>query len=283
MQRIKSYLSLMRFDRPIGIYLLLWPTLWALWVAGDGKPKAIVLVIFILGTLLTRAAGCVVNDLTDRKFDANVARTKNRPLVTGSIKPIEAVILFIVLGLCAFGLVLLLNTLTVILAVVGALLMVVYPFMKRITYLPQLVLGIAFSWGIPMAFAAETGRFPLVMWLLFLITFLWIVAYDTFYAMSDREDDLTIGVKSIAIFFGKYDRLATAGLQLTVLVLLLFLGWILSFRVWFFAGVLIAACIAAYQQYLIKDREPNRCFKAFLNNHWFGLVIFAGLFLNYLS
>lgn len=279
--RLLQYAYLMRLNKPIGTYLLLWPTLWAVWIAGSGNPHWLIVVVFILGVVLTRSAGCVINDYADRNIDPYVERTQYRPLATGAVHPKEALGLFVVLMLGAFLLVLLLNWLTVILAFVGIGLMMLYPFMKRYTHLPQIFLGAAFGWAIPMAFAAQTNTISWLGWLLFFINILWIVAYDTMYAMVDRDDDLKIGVKSTAILFGNTDKFIIGLLQIAVLLLLVWIGWQEQFGVWYYVGLVVAVGLAVYQQWLIKDRERERCFQAFLNNHWFGMVIFFGIFLDY--
>ncbi|VAW83651.1 4-hydroxybenzoate polyprenyltransferase [hydrothermal vent metagenome] len=277
-----QYAYLMRLDRPIGILLLLWPTLWALWVAGEGMPSLHVLITFVVGVVLMRAAGCVINDFADRKIDTHVERTKSRPLAAGRVSTKEALVLFVVLCLSAFAMVLFfLNTLTIALSVVAVLLASLYPFMKRYTYLPQFVLGAAFAWAIPMAFAAELGTVPAIAWLLFLITVLWTVAYDTMYAMVDRPDDLKIGVKSTAILFGRADRLIIGVLQVLVLGLLVVVGLSLDLNIIYYFSLAVALGLAVYQQTLIYERAPQNCFKAFLNNNWFGLVIFIGMMLSY--
>ncbi len=280
--RLYQYALLTRLHRPIGIYLLLWPTLWAVWIAGSGQPTELITIVFIVGVILMRSAGCVINDYADRRIDLHVQRTKERPIASGHVSEKEALILFMLLCLSAFGLVLLLNWLTVQLSVIALLLAAIYPFMKRYTYLPQIFLGAAFGWAIPMAFAAELNTVPLIAWWLFFINILWVIAYDTMYAMVDREDDLKIGVKSTAILFGKADKVIIAGLQALVLILLLALGWTLQFHWIYHIGVLGALGLALYQQWLIKDRKPALCFKAFLNNHWFGFVIFLGIVVQYL-
>ena len=277
--RIRAYLQLMRMDRPIGAFLLLWPTLWALWIAGDGQPHAGVVLIFIAGTFAMRAAGCVINDYADRDFDGHVDRTSNRPLATGALTVSQALICFTALLVIALLLVLQLNRATIQLSVFGALVAIAYPFAKRVTNLPQLVLGVAFSWGIPMAFTALTGQTSLVAWLLFIANFAWIVAYDTQYAMADREDDLKIGVKSTAILFGRYDNLIVGLLHLTTLSILTAIGVSLDLNPAFYVGLLFAATFAGYQQWLCKDRDRQRCFQAFLNNNWFGAMVFAGIVL----
>jgi len=279
--KTRAMLQLIRFDKPIGTLLLLWPTLWALWIAAEGVPNFDLLVIFVLGTFLTRSAGCIVNDLADRHVDGAVARTSGRPLVTGAVSEKEALVLFFALMLLAFLLVLLTNTLTIELSIVAVLLASTYPFMKRYTHLPQLVLGLAFSWGIPMAFAAQCNQLPSALWLLFLGNLWWIVAYDTKYAMVDREDDIPAGVKSTAILFGKYDRLAVALLQLLCLVTLYVAGREFSLGLYFNLSLMVAAAMFGYQQYLIRDQNRDACFRAFLHNNWVGLVIFVGITLHY--
>ncbi|TPW10784.1 MAG: 4-hydroxybenzoate octaprenyltransferase, partial [Halothiobacillaceae bacterium] len=229
-----------------------------------------------------RSAGCVINDYADRDFDPHVARTRQRPIAAGDVTPREALVLFVVLCLAAFGLVLLLNSFTIFLSVGGALLAAIYPFMKRYTHLPQVVLGAAFGWAIPMAFAAQTNTVPLVAWLLFVATLLWAVAYDTMYAMVDREDDLRVGVKSTAILFGRGDKVAIAVAQLLVLWLLYAVGERLAMSGYYYAGLTVAAGLALYQQYLISTRQPARCFQAFLNNNWFGAALFSGIVMHYL-
>ncbi len=280
-QRLSEYVTLTRLDRPIGIYLVLWPTLWALWIAAEGWPNPLVLVVFILGTVLMRSAGCAINDFADRNFDPHVRRTEQRPLARGAIKPIEAVAVFVVLCLVSLALVLLLNRLTILLAIPGAFLAASYPFMKRVTHLPQAYLGAAFGWAIPMGFAAQTGEVPLNAWLFFVANIFWAIAYDTMYAICDREDDLKIGVKSAAILLGRYDRLGIGLMQLLTLGML-FVGG-LSFDLgWpYMLGLLAAAGFAVYQQYLIRDRDPKLSFQAFLNNHYFGMAVFAGIALDY--
>lgn len=279
--RTYYYALLMRMNRPIGVYLLLWPTVWALWIAGEGSPGTHVTLVFVLGVVLMRSAGCVINDYADRDFDPHVARTHNRPIPAGKVTPREALILFVVLCLVAFALVLSLNWLTIALSVVGAILAAIYPFMKRYTYLPQVFLGLAFGWAIPMAFAAQTGEVPMVAWLLLIATVLWATAYDSMYAMVDIKDDLRIGVKSTAILFGDADRIIIASIQLMFLLTMWIVGNNLGLGPFYFVGLLLASGLGVYQQYLIHNREPEQCFKAFLNNHWFGAIIFAGLVLNF--
>jgi 4-hydroxybenzoate polyprenyltransferase len=241
-----------------------------------------VLMVFILGVVLMRSAGCVINDFADREIDGHVQRTRDRPLAAGRVSELEARLLFLLLCLLAFGLVLLLNTLTIMLSFVGALLAATYPFMKRVTHLPQVYLGAAFGWSVPMAFAAQTGSVPPIAWLLFTATVLWATAYDTMYAMVDREDDLVLGVKSTAILFGDADRQIIAIIQVMVLVCLLMIGYQAQLGLYYYGGVLVAAALAAYQQGLIRYREREGCFRAFLNNNWFGAAVFTGLLLDYL-
>ncbi|MBN1379258.1 MAG: 4-hydroxybenzoate octaprenyltransferase [Gammaproteobacteria bacterium] len=281
--RLIQYGYLCRLHKRIGVYLLLWPTLWALWIAGDGKPDPLILFVFISGTVLMRSAGCAINDVADRQFDAYVTRTKDRPLVIGTVKPVEAIGVFVVLSLLAFALVILTNELTVKLAFAGLALTILYPFAKRFTYMPQMILGAAFAWAVPMVFAAQTGEIPLIAWLLYTATLLWTVAYDTMYAMVDREDDLKIGVKSTAILFGEADVVITMFLQGLTLLALLLAGKQLQFSIWYYAGLLAAAGLMIYQYRLIRRRQPADCFKAFLNNHLVGMAVFAGLLIHYLT
>ena len=280
LKRLSAYGRLMRFDRPIGILLLLWPMLWALWIAARGLPKVGVLGVFVLGAIVMRAAGCVINDVADRKIDSYVKRTKKRPLATGEISAKAAIVLFVALCAVACLLVLSLNALTIQFAAMGVLITVIYPFMKRHTHWPQLVLGVAFAWSVPMAFAAQIGHVPGVAWVLFAAAVCWPIAYDTQYAMVDRADDINIGVKSTAVLFGGYDRFMIGLFQGAMLVLLLLLGVLLQLSFWFYVGLSVAAALMGYQQYLIRHREPAPCFRAFLNNHWVGLVIFIGLFVH---
>jgi 4-hydroxybenzoate polyprenyltransferase len=271
-----------RMDKPIGTYLLLWPTFWALWVASDGWPSLHLLVVFGLGVFVMRSAGCVINDFADRKVDGKVERTKNRPLVSGMMTKEEAIMLFGVLIGVALGLVLTLSWPTIYLSVVALLLASSYPFMKRYTHLPQVVLGAAFSWGMIMAFSEAHGSIPLIAWLLFIANLLWTVAYDTMYAMVDRDDDLKIGVKSTAILFGEHDKRIIGFLQLMMLGLLFTLGDILAFGWPYQLSLVVVAGMFAYQQMLIAEREREKCFQAFLHNHWVGMIIFIGIFIEYL-
>lgn len=282
-ERLIQYAYLMRLNRPIGIYLLLWPTLWALWIAAEGRPDALVLLVFVSGVVLMRSAGCVINDYADRNFDPHVARTRDRPIAAGRVQPREALVLFALLCLAAFALVLLMNRLTIYLSFGGAVLAAAYPFMKRYTHLPQVFLGAAFGWAVPMAFAAQTGEVPKVAWLLFVATVLWATAYDTMYGMVDREDDLKIGVKSTAILFGEADRAVIGVLQLLLLGALLLAGQVAELQAYYYFGLLLALALAVYQQYLIRNREPEACFQAFLNNNWFGAAVFTGIVLDYLA
>jgi 4-hydroxybenzoate polyprenyltransferase len=281
--RLTQYTYLCRLNKPIGIYLLLWPTLWALFIAGNGRPHPLILFVFIIGTVLMRSAGCAINDFADRDIDPHVSRTRQRPVATGKVSPREAVGVFMVLALSAFGLVWLMNRLTVYLSAVGVVLAALYPFAKRYTYMPQVVLGAAFGWAVPMAFAAQTGELPLVAWLLFVATVLWTTAYDTMYAMVDREDDLKIGVKSTAILFGEADVLIVMFLQALVLISLMFTGQRLQLGPWYFGGLAVAGLFVVYQYLLIRHRDPARCFQAFLSNHYFGMAVFMGLLLHYIT
>lgn len=278
---LQAYLRLMRLDRPIGILLLMWPTLSALWIAAEGMPDLTVLVVFILGVTIMRSAGCAINDFADRHVDGQVWRTEGRPLATGELQARDAVLLFVVMGMVAFALVLLLNTLTILMSLAGVVLAATYPFMKRYTHLPQLYLGMAFGWGIPMAFAAQTGTVPVIAWLLFLANIIWTTVYDTFYAMADREDDLKAGIKSTAILFGDDDLLIQGILQLVYLIVMLLIGQQLQMSGIYYLGLLIATGLFVYQQYLSREREPKACLQAFLNNNWVGLVIFISLVLHY--
>lgn len=275
------YWRLMRMDRPIGTLLLLWPTLWSLWIAAKGVPSLKNLVIFVLGVIVMRAAGCVINDFADRKIDGRVERTKDRPLATGAVSSREALGLFAALCLIAFTLVLFTDPFTIKLSVGGLILAFCYPFMKRHTHLPQVVLGAAFAWGIPMAYAAEAGELHEGMWLIYVAVVLWTVAYDTFYAMVDREDDLKIGVKSTAILFGEQDRLMTGVLQIMTLYALMLVGNRFELGTFYYLGLAAAAGLFVYQQWLIRFRARSACFKAFLNNNWVGAVIFAGIVADY--
>jgi len=280
-QRLNAYIRLVRLDRPIGIFLLMWPALWALWLAGDGHPPWQVVVVFVLGVVLMRSAGCAINDFADRNLDGHVERTRHRPLATGEISAREAVMVFVTLALMAFGLVLTLNWQTVALSVVAVALTAIYPFMKRYTHMPQLVLGAAFGWAVPMAYTAITGNVPMEAWWLFGATLIWALIYDTQYAMVDRNDDLKVGIKSTAILFGRHDRLIIGLLQLLMLGVLAWVGWQTGRGVYFLGGLAGAALLALYQQSLIRRRERGPCFEAFLNNNYFGMVVFIGLVLDF--
>ena len=276
--RLKDYTLLLRLNRPIGSLLLLWPTYWALWLAAGGMPDIGNLIVFTLGVFLMRAAGCAINDFADRKVDRHVKRTKDRPLTSGRIQPWEAVALFAGICLLAFLMVVLFtNPLTLYLSFGGVILAFIYPFMKRYTHLPQLFLGAAFSWAIPMAWAAEAGEVTRLAWLLFTANVLWTVAYDTFYAMVDRDDDLKIGVKSTAILFGDADRAVIAVLQSMVVLILLLVGRQAELGSIYYLGVITMACLFVFQQHLARFRERDGCFKAFLNNNWAGFAVFLGL------
>lgn len=275
-------MALTRLDRPIGIWLLMWPMLWALWFAAGGIPSIKVLIIFVLGTVLTRSAGCAINDFADRNFDARVARTRNRPLATGELKAFEALLIAAVLMLLAFGLVLMTNLLTIQLSVVALLLAALYPFAKRYTHLPQLVLGLAFSWAIPMAYAAQSNQLDRITWLVFIASVLWAIAYDTEYAMADREDDLKIGIKSTAILFADADILMVGVIQALVLVTMVLTGQLLELGAIYYTSLVIAAFMAIYQLIIIRKRDPQKCIRAFLNNHYLGMTVFVGIVLDYL-
>jgi 4-hydroxybenzoate polyprenyltransferase len=280
--KLKDYAQLMRLHRPIGILLLLWPTLWALWIAGQGRPGLPVFVVFVLGVVLMRSAGCVINDYADRDFDPHVARTRDRPVAAGRVSPREALALFAVLCLIAFALVLTLNRLTILLSFAGAFLAATYPFLKRYSHLPQFYLGMAFGWGIPMAFAAQTGGVPVLAWILFAANIFWAVAYDTAYAMVDREDDLKVGVKSTAILFGRHDRALIFVFHMVTIALLALTGALAGLGLGYYAGLTATLGFALYQQRLMRRRDRDGCFRAFLNNNWFGAAVFAGLLMSYL-
>lgn len=281
LSRWQLYFQLMRLDRPIGILLLLWPTLWGLWIAAEGKPDPHILLIFILGVILMRSAGCVINDYADRKIDQYVKRTKDRPITSGRVSAREALLLFASLAALAFLLVLFLNPLTVALSPVGILLAATYPFMKRYTHLPQAYLGIAFGWAIPMVFAAQTGELDPRLWLIFIATVLWAVSYDTMYAMVDRDDDLKIGVKSTAVLFGRYDRLIIGLVQLLFIATLFLAGLAFDLGIYYDLSLGVASLLSVYHQWLIRNRDRQLCFRAFLHNNWLGATVFVGIFLNY--
>ncbi len=276
------YARLMRLDKPIGIFLLLWPTLWALWIAGEGRPRPWVVAVFVAGVVLMRSAGCVINDFADREFDRHVKRTADRPVTSGRVSPKEALALFVLLAGLALLLVLTLNGLTLLLSLAGAFLAASYPFTKRFTHLPQAYLGVAFGWAVPMAFAAQTGSVDPRSWWIFLAVVIWAVVYDTMYAMVDRDDDLKVGIKSTAILFGRHDRLIIGLLQLAMLAVLVKVGLAFGLGLFYWLGLGAAALLMGYHQWLIRHRDRTRCFRAFLHNQWVGAVIFAGIFLDYL-
>jgi 4-hydroxybenzoate polyprenyltransferase len=279
--QLGEYALLMRLDRPIGILLLLWPTLWALWIAGAGRPDPHVFLVFVAGVVLMRSAGCVMNDLADRGIDPHVARTRERPLARGAVSPLEALLLAAALGAVAFGLVLTMNRLTVMLALTGAVLTIAYPFLKRFTHLPQVWLGASFGWSVPMAFAAQTGGVPRLAWLMFIAVILWAVVYDTMYAMVDRDDDLKLGVRSTAILFGDSDRHMIGVIQVLLMLALWLVGHQAGLGSWYLGALVLAAVLAAWQQYLIRARSAEDCFRAFLNNNYFGMAVFVGIVLDY--
>ena len=280
-RQLCNYGKLMRINKPIGIWLLLWPTLWALWLAGKGTPDQGLFLIFVLGVITMRSAGCVLNDYVDRKIDPYIERTRGRPIASGAVAPLEALILFAALSLIAIGLATMLNGQAKLLAVVAGGLTVAYPFVKRYLSIPQFILGVAFGWAVPMAFAAETGGIPELAWLVFGTAVVWAVIYDTFYAMVDREDDLKVGVKSTAILFGDVDLFVIAGLQGLMLLALIMIGYRAELSAWYYASVFIAAGLMAYHLWLARDRQPEGCLAAFLHNHVIGLVVFVGLLLHY--
>jgi len=280
---LKGYISLMRLNKPIGIYLVMWPALWSLWLAADFLPDVKLIVIFILGAVVMRSAGCVINDYADRNIDGKVKRTAVRPIVAGVISPKQALVLFGLLLALAFILVLMTTMQTVIWSVGAVVLAGIYPFMKRYTHMPQLFLGAAFAWAVPMAFVAQSQSLPPALWLIYTAVVLWTVSYDTFYAMVDREDDLKIGVKSSAILFGDADKIMTACLQLLTLIALTLAGERFELGIMYKCALLIVSLLFIYQQYLIKDRDPHKCFQAFLNNNWVGMVVFLGIALDKLE
>jgi len=279
--QLRNYGKLMRIDKPVGVWLLLWPTLWALWLAGEGMPDQGLFVVFVLGVIVMRSAGCVLNDYVDRNIDPYVERTRTRPIASGAVAPLEALILFAALSLIAVGLATMLNGSAQMLSIVAAGLTVAYPFVKRFVSIPQFILGAAFGWAVPMAFAAQTGETPELAWLVFGTAMIWAVIYDTFYAMVDREDDIKVGVKSTAILFGDVDLFVLAGLQLIMLVALLFIGYRAALSSWYYLSVLVAGLMMAYHLWLARDRQPAGCFEAFLHNHYIGMVVFIGIVLHY--
>jgi 4-hydroxybenzoate polyprenyltransferase len=279
--QLRNYAQLMRLDKPVGILLLLWPTLWALWLAGEGRPDPDIFLIFVLGVVVMRSAGCVLNDYADRHIDPYVERTRNRPIASGAVAPREALTLFAILSLIAVGLAARLNPAAQLLAVVGAGLTIAYPFVKRFVSTPQFVLGAAFGWAVPMAFAAQTGQTIQLAWLVFGTALIWAVIYDTFYAMVDRDDDAKVGVKSTAILFGDADLFVIGGLQLLMLTALIMVGDMAGLSAWYYGSVGIAAILMAWHQWLARDRQPASCFRAFLQNHYIGMVVFIGIVLHY--
>ena len=276
-ERLRQYWLLVRGDRPIGWLLLLWPTWWGLWVAAGGIPSLWPLLVFSLGVWLTRAGGCVINDYADRWLDSSVERTKQRPLATGAVSGREALWVFVVLMLLAFALVLTLNRLTILMSGVGVLLAASYPYLKRYTYLPQVYLGMAFGWGIPMAFAAIQGEIPAVAWVLYVANIFWATAYDTWYAMVDREDDIRMGAKSTAILFGEMDLVAQGVLYACMFAALVLVGREAGMGLWYWAGLAAALLLVAYEFAIARTRDRDACFRAFLHNNWVGMVIFAGI------
>ncbi len=282
LHRLHQYALLMRLHRPIGIYLLVWPMLWSLWWAARGVPDFKVLCVFLLGAVLMRSAGCAINDYADRNLDGHVARTKDRPLAAGALKPFEAVLVFAVLTALAFALVLSMNSLTIWLSLGGAALAALYPFSKRYTHLPQVVLGAAFGWAVPMAWAAQAGELNRITWLIYIAAVLWAVIYDTLYAMADREDDIRMGAKSTAILFGDADKAAIAVLQILLLLTLVMIGVNNDMGGYYYVALLIGAALFDHHRWMIRDRQPAACFRAFLHNHWFGMVVFIGIALHYL-
>jgi len=271
----------MRLDKPIGIWLLLWPMLWALWLAGEGHPDGGIFAVLVLGVIVMRSAGCVLNDLVDRNIDPYVERTRHRPIASGAVTPIEALTLFVGLSLIAVGLAAMLNKPAQILAIIAALLTLAYPFIKRYVSVPQFFLGAAFGWAVPMAFAAQSGETTQLAWLVFGTALVWAVIYDTFYAMVDRDDDLRVGVKSTAILFGDLDLFVIGGLQILMLAALLFIGNMAGLSAWYYLAIVIVAVLMGYHQWLARERRKSGCFAAFLHNHYIGMVVFVGILLHY--
>ena len=281
-ERLDIYEKLMRLDKPIGILLLLWPTLWGLWLSTHGSPHPLIVLIFVLGVVLMRSAGCIVNDIADRNFDSHVERTRDRPLAAKLISPQEAMVVAGVLVALAFALVLQLNLLTIKLSVVALALAVVYPFLKRVFWLPQAWLGIAFGFGIPMAFAAHNNNVVPLAWTMMVANMFWAIAYDTEYAMVDRADDVKLGLRSSAILFGRYDVAGVMICHAVFILIMAYIGYRGLLGAFYFVGLAIAACLVAYQFVLIRSRQGARCFKAFLNNNWLGAAIYAGIAANFL-
>ena len=281
-KRLKNYAELMRLDKPIGTFLLLWPTLWSIWLASEGRPQAKIIIIFLLGVLTMRSAGCVINDFADRKFDPLVERTKNRPLARGDVSAFEALMLFTGLSLIGIFLALQLNYKTQLFAVAGGCITIIYPFIKRFFSIPQLILGIAFGWACPMAFTAQIGNVTKLGWIVFTTAIIWAVIYDTFYAMSDRKDDLKIGIKSTAILFGQHDLLIIFGSQLLMIISLIYIGKIAELGYLFYVSIGISTIFMMYQQWLARDRVSQNCFAAFMNNNYVGMTIFIGISADYM-
>jgi 4-hydroxybenzoate polyprenyltransferase len=282
-KKLRLYGELIRFEKPIGVYLLLWPTLWALAIAGEGSPDLWVLFVFVTGVFLMRSSGCAINDYADREIDRHVARTRDRPLTSGRISEKEVLLVFVGLSLLAFLLVLTLNRFTILLSIVGILLAASYPFMKRFHYLPQVHLGAAFGWAVPMVFAAQTDSLPKQAWLLYVAAIIWAVAYDTMYSMADREDDIKIGIKSTAILFGEYDRAMIGLFQILFILALGLIGRELGFTAIYFYALGFAVVLLIYEQFMIVYRVPEKCFQAFLHNHWVGAIVFFGIIGHYYS
>jgi len=281
-ERLDIYESLMRLDKPIGILLLLWPTLWGLWMSSHGSPHPLIVLIFFLGVVLMRSAGCVVNDVADRNFDSHVERTRNRPLAAKLISPQEALVLAAVLVALAFALVMQLNLLTIKLSLVALALAVVYPFLKRVFWLPQAWLGVAFGFGIPMAFAAHNNQIAPLAWTMMVANMFWAIAYDTEYAMVDRDDDIKLGLRSSAMLFGRYDVAGVMICHAVFILIMVYIGYRALLGAFYFIGLVIATCLVAYQFVLIRSRQGERCFKAFLNNNWLGAAAYAGIVANFL-
>ncbi len=281
-ERLKLYISLTRLDKPIGALLLLWPTLWALWLSAEGFPSLHILFVFVLGVFLTRSAGCIANDMADYDFDSQVERTKDRPLTSGELSKKEALLVALGLLSIAFLLVIMTNRFTVYLSIAAVPIAIIYPFMKRITYIPQFFLGIVFSWGILMAFTAQTNSIPNIAWLLFIANVLWVVIYDTIYAMVDRKDDVKIGIKSTAILFDDADRTFIGIFQLMMLIVLTIIGIQINADLIYYVCMVPVGCYMIYHQYLIRHRLPKECFRAFMNNNWLGMSVFAGFLFNFL-
>ena len=280
-KKLKNYLLLMRLDKPIGIWLLMWPMLWSMWVSTDGQVNETLLIVFLFGVIIMRSAGCVLNDIADKNIDPFVKRTKDRPIASGKISVREGKKLFIFLMAIAFSLLFFLNTSTKLLALLGALITTVYPFLKRIISAPQLFLGVAFGWAVPMTFSANLGYVNTVGWLIFVTAIIWAIIYDTYYAMVDRDDDINLPVKSTAILFGKYDLLIIGICQIIMVFLLILLAKIMSATIWVYLSIFISSCIMMHHQIITKKRQRAACFRAFYNNHYIGMVMFIGILLNY--